>query len=288
MGDLTMLSKRLMASFCAVLLFAAASDPSPAATLVDRLNNHFEGGLGLEHLSYRELNPQGGDYLDSELGTLVVPALSFAYDGNLGFIDHVRAELGGQVAFGNVTYTGALQDLNSGATVPYNGTSGETFTNLQLRLGKGVSLFGNDLLTLYGEAGMNYWNRKGAEGTPYGYPEEYRHRHWAGGLEYQLALSPRFAVMAAASYGRTFGAKMDAALRYVPTSTFELGSSPLRQYRLKVVYATSREGYVAVEGYHIHYQYGASAIDANGLMEPASRTTRVGARIIFGYSYGRR
>ena len=263
--------------------------------LIRHLNNHLEGSLGAEHLSYRELNDDttqasvGGTDLDTENGTLVAGGFSAAWQGRLGAVDRVRAGFDVHVAAGDAHYNGYEQDLQTGALTPLTATTEETFADLQLKAGKGFELWTNrDLLTPYFSLGFTAWNRD-LSSAPGGYTEDYEHFFWKFGLEYQIEVATRWVADIDASYGRTFSASMTSS--DVPP-TFDLGSTPIQRYSLGLRYLATRKFYVGADVYWMHYGYGESpeytVTFENGdgaVFEPTSRTTRDGLLFVAGWAY---
>ncbi len=292
------LKRNLVAEGC-LLAGMIATQAAHADGVIQRLNNHFDAALGMEHLSYHEINPASGPVhkntlptgadLDGETGTLFSPGLSLAFQRNLWFIHNVRAEASLHMAFGDATYNGHLQDQNGNIVAPLVARTGETFTDLQLKIGKGICLLGSerDLLTPYAAYGLNEWHRKGAEDTPYGYSEQYRNRFWAAGLQYQIALTSKLVLKADGSYGRTLSPRMNASNLF---GTFELGATPLHNYELGLTYSTSRSAYIGIDTYWMRYAYNESPLVIDytqgiGAYEPGSKTNRYGITTVFGYSF---
>ena len=286
-------SIRISVAFGAAMLWsgiAAADRP-----LIDHLNNHLEGSIGAEHLSYSELNnglnPQisaDGD-LDTESGTLLSSGLVGSWQGKLWFIDKLRADLGIHLSSGGVTYNGYLQDLQTGALTPLQVSTDETISDYQFRAGKGFSLWGtqHDLLTPYAGIGLTAWHRSLT--GPGGYTEQYRHKYWKLGGQYQLVLVRNLVLNLDASYGHMVSPRMNSS--DLP-NTFELGSTSIQNYTLGLRYMTSHEAYVGLDTYWMHYGYDQSptySVDIDGatgtVLEPTSRTTRDGVVFVFGYAY---
>jgi YD repeat-containing protein len=105
-------------------------------------------------------------------------SLSLGWQGRLWIVDKLRAQLDVLGVRGDATYNGFLQNLQTGAPTPLKASTNETFTDLQLKLGKGISFFGNgrDLFTPYGGYGLTAWHRDLGKDAPGGYTEQYCHR----------------------------------------------------------------------------------------------------------------
>jgi hypothetical protein len=272
---------------------------SAAGSIIQQINDHFDARLGVEHFTYHEINPASGPVhttqlatgsdLDGEIGTLFSPTLSVALQRKLWIVDNVRAEARLHMAFGNATYNGYFQDLHGNIVAPATAQSGEAFTDLEVKVGKGFSPLGGerDLLTPHIAYGLNEWHRKVAEDTPYGYSEQYRNRYWMAGIQYQFALNDRLVVNADWNYGRMLSPRMDASNL---VGTFGLGATPWRDYELGATYSTSRNAYVGLMGWWMRYGYNQSqhVIDYSqgiGAYEPGSKTNRYGIQTVFGYSF---
>lgn len=264
-------------------------------SLIHHLNNHLEGSIGAEHLSYSELNgnlvptlPPGSD-LDTESGTIAATAFSAAWQGRLLGMDQVRGSIGLGIATGDATYNGYQQDLQSGALTPLRSTTNETYIDLEPRVGKGFALMpgGRDLLTPYFGLGFTAWNRE-LTGSG-GYTEKYEHFDWTFGSQYQIALGRDLALSVDAGFGKTFSASMTSSI--LP-NTFDLGSSWMQRYDLSLRYRVSERSYMGLDGWWAHYDYGRSptyAVNFNGqsgtVTEPDSKTVRDGLLAVIGYSY---
>jgi hypothetical protein len=263
--------------------------------LIAHLNNHVEGALGAEHLSYSELNnqvtnqlPNGAD-LDTESGTIFAAGVSGSWQGKLLGMQKVRGSVDLHVAFGDATYNGYLQDLQTNTLTPLTATTSETYIDLQLQAGKGFSFMHNrDQLTPYVGLGVTLWHRD-LSNSPGGYTEDYENGVWKVGLEYQIQLTEKLVASVDGSYGGTFGANMTAS--NLPP-TFELGDKPVQRYALGLRYALTKKAYMGLDGYWMHYGYGQSPAYAvtysNGtasVLEPTSRTTRDGLMLVGGFAY---
>lgn len=263
--------------------------------LIQYLNNNFEGAVGVEHLSYSEMNdgissqlPANSD-LDTESGTIAATAFSANWQGRAGSLDRIRAGVDLQVATGNAVYNGYLQDFQSGALTPLQSTTNETFVDVHMRIGRGFELMGSkrDLITLYAAFGFTSWNREltGAGG----YTEQYQHLRWRLGGQYQITLAPRLVASMDAGFGKTFSASLTSS--DLP-NTFDLGGSWNQSYEMGLRYLASPRVYLGLDAFWTHYGYGRSpayAVDINGqagiVMEPDSKTVRNGVRAVIGYSY---
>jgi hypothetical protein len=284
-----------------ICLIAGLAAMQPAnGSVIKQVNNHFDVGLGMEHLSYHEINPASGPVhrneiptgadLDGETGTLFSPSLSFGLQRKLWIIDNMRVETRLHMAFGDATYNGHLQDRNGNIVAPATDRSGETFTDLEVRVGKGISLFGSerDLLTPHIAYGLNEWHRKVGENNPSsGGGEQYRNRYWTAGIQYQFAVNDRLVLSADWNYGRTLSPRMNASDLY---GTFDLGSTPLHDYEADATYTISRSAFIGLRSWWMRYGYNQSqlVIDYNqGLAayEPGSKTNRYGLQTVFGYSF---
>lgn len=261
--------------------------------MIGHLNNHFEGAIGAEHLGYRETSSAEtppippGNQLDTESGTLLASGLSASWQGKLWIVDDFRAILDVNLGSGHANYNGYLVDLQSGALTPYQDATHETFTDVQFKVGKGFRLLpgSRDLLTPYAGLGLTAWHRDLGGGQT----EQYRHRFWKIGGQYQVEVARNLAVNLDASYGHMFDARMNAS--DVPP-TFDLGSTSVQDYRLGLRYRTSPEAYVGMDAFWMHYGYNQSPVyevtlagQSGTVLEPSSRTTRDGLLVVFGYAY---
>ncbi len=286
-------SLRVCIALATAVLSANSARADPG--LIHHLNNHLEGSLGAEHLSYSEFNNSvantllAGSDLDTESGTLVAAGFSAGWQGKLGRIDKLRAGVEVRVSTGSAVYNGYLQDLQTGALTPLQSSTNETFVDLQNRIGKGFSLMpGNrDLLTPYAGFGLTAWNRE-LTGTG-GYTERYEHYNWQIGGQYQIVLHKALVLSLDAGFGKTFDASMTSSI--LP-NTFDLGSTWMQSYDLGLRYLAFRRVYLGVDAYWKHYGYGQSPAynedfggQAASVLEPNSKTVRDGAVLTVGFTY---
>jgi hypothetical protein len=285
----------LRVSMASTLLLFCSGSARADEPLIAHLNNHLQGAIGAEHLSYSELNnglksslPYQGD-LDTETGTILASSVSASWQGKLWWIDKLRAGFDVHLVNGDATYNGYLQNLQTGALTPLQTSTAETFSDFELKVGKGFSFFpsGRDLLTPYAGIGLTAWHRNLS--GPGGYTEQYRHRFWKAGGEYQIELVKDLVLDIDASYGRMVNARMNPSDLPI---TFELGSTSIQDYRLGFRYLMSAESYVGLDSYWMHYGYDqspsynfSSGGFSGSVLEPTSRTTRDGLLLVFGYAY---
>jgi len=259
----------LVLGIAAVPLSASAADP------INYLNRHGELGLGAEHMSYHEPNPNGGDY-DSDSGDPFSGRISLAYQGTLLNIENLRAEFGFRWALGSAEYNGYAVAPRTGALVPVVASVNETVTDYQLRLGKGFKLTGYDLLTPYLMYGLGDWNRDLGSDS-----EDFSHYYWAGGLQYQYLVTPKLVLSADVGVGETQNPEVHISSN---ATTYSLGVEPYLDYRIGVRYSPTRYSYVGLDGYWTTYRYGQSSA-TNGDEYPASKTTHSGAQAVLGFTY---
>lgn len=203
--------------------------------------------------------------LDSEQGTNI-PGLTFALQGqgsHFGF----GASL--SVARGTTDYIGALENLKTGATTPYDSTTQNHILNMQLSVDEGFSPLKDVAILPSFFVGRQHWYRQML--GPYGYDELYNSVFYGGGLSVACQLPAHFVFAAGYNWGRTSGASMQSDYGGLPT--FDLGDRPWRVANARLTWRIPHHTLAIYVNYRLtQFGYGQSPMDPYGFVEPNSTT----------------
>ncbi len=179
---------------------------------------------------------------------------------------------------GSTKYTGAFQGGVFGSVV---GSSSATLTDYSLRLGKGVALREQFMLTPYFELGYHQWDR----GVNYG--ETYLHYYYGAGVLGQYSPESRLVLSASAMIGNTFGS-------YITVNSGPglygfagaLGDSMISRIGAAADYAFTPTVHANIGVDYTSFSYGMSAlypVPGGVSWEPDSKTKYTTFRIGLGF-----
>jgi opacity protein-like surface antigen len=249
--------------------------PAPTNWILNS-NNQFTWDVVGSHLDY--LETLGGP-LDTEKGTLRGASTSGSFMGSVLGIRNVYV-------FGQFTYLGD-HTLHGEANPVFNNTRTDAqIRDEDFRLGVGLSLSRDVMLTPYLGFGEHYWLRN-FDGVG-GYREEYSNGYAGAGLLLQYSPIPRLVLSANGLIGGTIDSRLKATQNGgfpIPNQTFDLGGANIWKAGAGIDYAfTNRiHGNVGVD--YTEFTYGQSPVGIGGFLEPHSRTEDWVVRIGAGYSF---
>ena len=249
--------------------------PAPTNWILNS-NNQFTWDVVGSHLDY--LETLGGP-LDTEKGTLRGASTSGSFMGSVLGIRNVYV-------FGQFTYLGD-HTLHGEANPVFNNTRTDAqIRDEDFRLGVGLSLSRDVMLTPYLGFGEHYWLRN-FDGVG-GYREEYSNGYAGAGLLLQYSPIPRLVLSANGLIGGTIDPRLKATQNGgfpIPNQTFDLGGANIWKAGAGIDYAfTNRlHGNVGVD--YTEFTYGQSPVGIGGFLEPHSRTEDWVVRIGAGYSF---
>jgi hypothetical protein len=190
-------------------------------------------------------------------------------------------------AWGRFTWFSGSTDYAAALGPVLKNTDGADIKEEDFRLGLGIDLARNVMLTPYAGLGWRQWGRNLS--GPFGYHEDYSNGYAGGGLLLQVAPVDRLVLSVNGLFGSTFDASMVASPTVAPLppfSTFNLGSTNIEMVGGTVDYALSRLVHVNASIDYTHFGFGQSQVQLGCCVEPTSRTNelvvRVGAGIAFG------
>jgi hypothetical protein len=273
-----------------VFLFALAvpiahaqeTSPPPSQDPIVAVNREVFAGIGGQRLQYTETI--GDTFADSEIGKQGAGNLGASWMGSALGVQDAWAQGQFEFARGKTAYTGFLQNLQTGATIPYDSSTDVETADWQLRLGRG---FENDerdgMLTPFVAVGAHRWVRDGTKSDPYGYLEIYHHAFAEAGFLAQGRFSPQLVGTLGLDAGSTFGAQIAAPALDVSTQlkhermlgcTFALDYSPIPHLHLKAEYRD------------VSFRYGRSAVSSTFHMyEPDSYSYQSTAFLSIGFGF---
>lgn len=252
---------------------------NPILDVNNQLAVHFVG-VNFDYLETGD----AGEKLDAETGW--VPGLG----GSISFMG--KFILPNFYAYGSLAhytgktdYTGALCSLNGGCGTygSYKGESGAEVLDWDFRFGHGFQLGRNFMLTPYFGVGYHEWERD------VGFLETYSHGYYGAGLMLQVSFADRFVITGTGLIGSTFGSEMEAGPSYggqVPGHTYSLGDSTIYKFGVSGDYAITRNWHINAGVEWVDFEYGKSAVDNYGFLEPDSETSNIVVKAGIGYSFG--
>ncbi len=192
--------------------------------------------------------------------------------------NNIYLDLDGSVNWGDAHYNGAY--FNAPAT-SLQGTTSESITNIDGKVGKGFPLGGMVMLTPYLDLGYRYWDRNLGAGQT----EDYQNFDSLGGLMFQIAPISKLVLTAYGAVGTTFGSKMTT-----DSTDFDLGSAGVYKAGFKAGYLVipKLEVFGTLDYDHFRYAQSQPQYDAtiNGYaQEPGSHTEDTALRLGVAYHF---
>lgn len=270
--------------FGAGLALLAATALLPGAAMADvtdirKADNAIELDAGATHLNYKENS--GGGTLDSEKGWLSTAHLGVSYLAlDQAPVTNLYLHLDVEGSTGSTHYGGALQDLQSGAAVPWQSSTNDNLISTDVQAGYAFPIGRTLMLTPYAELGYRYWDRDltGAGG----YPEHYSNWEGMGGLLAQYSPIARWVLSLSGSAGTTFGGNLDASNIH-----FRLGDDLTWRTQAKVGFRVTTHLELLGTATYERLGFGASPVypisPTMGLQEPDSTTHQ--ATVLVGVAY---
>ena len=250
-----------------------------AENIFQSVNTQLTASGGGQYTSYRE--SVRNQTLDSETG------FQGSYKGKVSvqrdMLGVQDVYLSASVAYskGHTDYEGGLQNILTGASIPYNSSTRVYSTDIDVKLGKAFPIVPGGQIIYYVYYGYHQWLRDSTD-KRFGYDEHYRHHSAGVGLIGQWAATPALVFSIEGSVGGTFAASMDADNR---SSRFKLGSDMTEMGSLGVDYALTRHIHVNAAYQVSHFKYGASNTVDYFYYEPSSSTTNQTLQVGMGLSF---
>ena len=268
---------------CVVLAAAlVASVSARADEPISASNRQFYLGAGAQHLQYVEVEQQTD--LDTESGDQYAYAGGAVWQGTLLGVPLVYAEARYAFSRGKTAYDGFLQNLQTGALIPWMSSTDVETSDWEVRLGKGFGGSPDDggMITPFIGIGGHRWVRDSSQtDAPYGYLEVYKHQFAQVGLLAQGALGHRLVGSLEADLGETFGAEIGApALGF----SAKLGSDRVVGASARLDYAIGWNWHAGLEVRETNFRYKASQV-INNMFEPDSSTIQGTAMLTIGRGF---
>ena len=255
-------------------IYAGAAQASSVDPAIVAANCALSFSLGAVNQNYRELD-SGGAVLDKENGT--IPRIGVEYS-LMGLKTPLLFYMGADYAIGDTSYKGSLQNLLTGATTPYDSSTGNEMLDLRVGLGYAFG-FGPFALIPGVEGGFSSWQRHLNHGSPPGYDESYTHGHAAVTLSGQIAVG-KTVLRADAAYGKTISPRMQTG-----GTTYDLVSKPWSRIGVGIDYAAKADFHLGARVAYTQFRYGASPVNASGFYEPDSKTRHTTFDLVLSYNF---
>jgi hypothetical protein len=161
-------------------------------------------------------------------------------------------------------------------------SDGATVNDIDARLGKGLALGPNVMMTPFFGMGYQDWNRAVNAG------EDYTHAYYGGGLLLQVSPFNRLVLSADALVGETFDSHIN--VQGLNGFSGSLGNSMIYKLGLSGDYAITPTIHANAGVEYENFSYGMSAIHVIpmccAVWEPDSRTSNVTVRVGLGIAFG--
>jgi len=264
----------LLAVALATGMSARADEPISAS------NRQIYLGAGGQHLQYVEVD-QNTD-LDTESGDQGAAAAGAVWQGTLFGVPLMYAEARYAFSRGKTAYDGFLQNMQTGALIPWMSSTDVETADWEVRLGKGFGAPDEAVITPFIGVGGHRWVRDSSQtDAPYGYLEVYKHQFGQVGLLAQGALAHRLVGSLELDLGETFGAEVGAPALGIST---KLGSDRVLGASLRLDYAIGWNWHAGLEVRETNFRYKASQT-INNMFEPDSSTIQGTAMLTIGYGF---
>jgi hypothetical protein len=267
------LSYVFLATALATCTSVRADEPITAA------NRQIYLSAGGQHLQYVEVD-QHTD-LDTESGDQSAAAATAVWQGTLLHVPLVYAEARYAFSRGKTAYDGFLQNMQTGAVIPWMSSTDVETADWEMRVGKAFgSSADRGMITPFIGVGGHRWVRDSSQtDAPYGYLEVYTHQYGQVGLLMQGALARRLVGSLELDVGETFGARINAPALGFATS---LGSDRILGASLRLDYVVVGNWHAGLEIRETNFRYKASQV-INNMFEPDSSTIQGTAMLTVGY-----
>jgi hypothetical protein len=268
-----------------------AAIPSPAMpTWINPIliaNNQVTLDVVGHNLDYHESMPPF-PVLDSEKGWQPGVQITGSVMGNLGVIRNVYVM--GQLTWVNGK-TNYWAPVGPPLGDPVSLQNGAEIRNFDVRVGQGIVVAPNWVLTPYIGAGLHTWDRDLSNALgPFGYHESYRHGYAGPGLLAQYAASERIVLAGYGLVGSTFDPKMKTSFNggaVIQPITYDLGTSVIFKAGASADFAVTPQWHLNAGADYTSFSYGASSLASDGSKEPDSKTKIWTVKAGFGYSFYR-
>ena len=262
-----------------------ALPPAPVVACsndIIRSNSQISVDVVGTNLNYLERDLLGVP-LDSEKGWIPGVQVTGSWMGCLGAFTNIYVMARG-------TYVDGHTDYWAGGGPVTSNVDGARIWNGDFRLGKGFDVAGNWMLTPYIGGGLQQWDRDLSNSKgPSGYHEAYKHDYVGVGLLVQVAAAPGLVISGNGLVGSTFDPRMTGTPNGgfpFPPWTFGLGTSVIYMAGLQADYAITQNLHANVGADFTHYDYGRSAVNPFGFLEPASRSSIWTIKAGLGWAFG--
>lgn len=216
--------------------------------------------------------------LDTETGS--VTGIGFSASGMNG-PGNLYWQAGLDYSRGQTGYTGSLQ---GGVFGSYVGVSSATLINYDARIGEGIPVQDDFMLTPFLEMGGHEWDR----GVNYG--EVYTHYYFGPGLMGQYSPRSQLVLSITALLGRTIGSHIKVNSGPLMNGfSGALGNSTLTRLGAAADYAFNPKLHGTISVEYTSFQYGMSAVFPVGgnlvAWEPDSQTRYIMLKIGLGAAF---
>jgi hypothetical protein len=257
----------------AVCALAFSSQARADVQTIRSSDNAFWGSVGTSFLNYQE-TITSPSIPDSEHGWIP----SFAAGASVLTNSNLYLSLDGSYATGDAHYNGAQVNTLTLAETPYQGTTRESISTVDGKIGEGFA-FGNIMmLTPYVDLGFRYWDRNLGQGQV----EDYQNFDALAGLMLQVSPTNRLVLSAYGSAGTTFSASMKAS---IDGNTYNLGSAGVYKIGAKAGFDVTPRVELFTTLDYDHFRFAQSSLAADGYLEPGSGTEDTTARVGLAYHF---
>lgn len=267
----------------ALLVLAGLALPALAFAddAITSANRQIFAGAGGQRLQYAE-EVYSSD-IDYEFGKQAAVTAGASWQGSLFGLSNVLAEGEYWFARGKTKYVGFLQNLQTGALVPWVSSTNDETADWMVRAGKGFEdASGTGMITPFIGIGEHRWVRDSSvTDAPYGYLEVYKHKFALAGVMAQARMTPRLIAGLELEAGGSFGADVG-----VPSQglSLALGSERILGLAVNLDFAVLPRLHAKLEYRDTSFRYGKSHV-VDAMIEPDSATIQSTALLTLGYAF---
>ncbi len=217
--------------------------------------------------------PPAGSFLDSERGWVPGVAVTGSVMGDYFGLHNFYA-------YSRTTYVSGHTSLANAPPFGPGTDSAATWTE-DARLGFGIDLSSNMMLTPYVGGGYYHWDRL----NPGNFNEHYSNGYIGGGVLFQVALFRGLVFSANGMIGSTINSQMHISSGPPAPFTYNLGNSVIYKTGAMLDYAFTEHFHGNVGVDYTNFGYGQSQFDNLGGVEPRSRTSNTTVTAGIGYAF---
>lgn len=267
----------------AVLVLAGFSGAAFANTAILKANNEIGIAATGTLMNYQEHITPGPS--DTESGWMPGFGVKYSLMQNLMGLNNAYVAIHFNRSAGNINYRGAVQTADG--DVPVTATDKATIYNVTGRVGMGMALSNDMMVTPYVVGGYQHWNRDLI--GPDGYTEDYGAGLVGLGAKFQYAPTSNLVLSATPEFMAIVGGGVKGNVAGVGRAKF--GTSGEEKLSLDADYAVAENVHIygGLSYTHFNYTGGPAPVYGNpdiiAAQEPPSSTNHFGLQLGVAYNF---